>query len=265
MLKQRIITAIILVVVFLMANFWLPEQAFLLLVTLMTLAGAWEWAQMGGLSNSTHKWLYVTAMFILLALVYFVKDQWGTGLIVFGALWWGFRLVLLVTNKISKDNEKILLSGLWVLMIAWLSLALIHQQSPLLLLIGLILVWGADSFAYFAGKKFGKNKLAPSISPGKTIEGVMGGTAGVVVIAVICAYLLKIESGNWIWWILGAALISLISVVGDLYESWMKRNIGIKDSGTLLPGHGGVLDRIDGVVAVLPFYYLLINWLFTNG
>ena len=265
MLKQRIITALVLVSVFLLANFVLPHQVFLILVTLMTLASAWEWSRLGGLTQSTHQWIYVALMFVLVALVYFVKDTWGTGLIVFGALWWGFRLVLLITDKISKENEKILLSGFWVLMIAWLSLALIHQQSPGLLLAGLVLVWGADSFAYFAGKRFGKNKLAPSISPGKTIEGVLGGTLGVVILAIIIGLILKLEADKWIWWLLGAALFSLISVVGDLYESWMKRHAGIKDSGSLLPGHGGVLDRIDGVIAVLPFYYLLINWLFVNG
>jgi len=265
MLAQRIVTALILVSVFLLANFLLPESFFLILVTLLTLAGAWEWAGLGGLTKPGYKWAYVAALLILIIAMYFVKDSWGIGMIVFGALWWGFRLVLLITNKISNNNEKILLSGLWVLMIAWLSLALIHQHSPALLLSGLVLVWGADTFAYFSGKRFGKTKLAPSISPGKTIEGVIGGSAGVFLIAVILAYVLELEPGKWAWWLLGAVLISCISVVGDLYESWLKRNAGVKDSGTLLPGHGGVLDRIDGVVAVLPFYFILINWLFDNA
>ena len=261
MLAQRIITALILVIVFLLANFLLPEPFFLLLVTLLALAGAWEWAGLGGLTRNLHKWMFTATVLILIIAMYFVKDSWGIGLIVFGALWWGFKLVLMITGKMSNNSEKILLSGLWVLMISWLSLALIHQQSPALLLAGLLLVWGADTFAYFAGKQFGKTKLAPTISPGKTIEGVIGGSVGVFIIALVLAYLLELETAKWIWWLLAAILFSLISVVGDLYESWLKRNAGVKDSGTLLPGHGGVLDRIDGVVAVLPFYFLLINWL----
>ena len=264
MLVQRIITAFILVIVFLLANFLLPAPFFLLLVTLMALAGAWEWASLGGLTKPLHKWIYVGALLLLITLMFFVKDSWGVGMILFGALWWGFRLVLLVTGKISNDREKILLSGLWVLMIAWLSLTLIHQLSPALLLAGLVLVWGADTFAYFAGKRFGKTKLAPAISPGKSIEGVVGGSIGVFFLALFLAYMLDIETGKWIWWLLGAVAFSLLSVVGDLYESWLKRNAGVKDSGTLLPGHGGVLDRIDGVVAVLPFYFLLVNWLFNS-
>ena len=265
MLVQRIITALILVSVFLLANFLLPAPFFLLLVTLLALAGAWEWAGLGGLTNRLHKWIYLAVLLLLIIAMYFVKDSWGIGLIAFGALWWGFKLVLIVTGKMSDNKEKILLSGLWVLMISWLSLALIHQQSPALLLSGLLLVWGADTFAYFAGKRFGKNKLAPSISPGKTIEGVAGGSAGVFLLGLGLAYLLELQPDQWLWWLLGAVVFSLISVVGDLYESWLKRNAGVKDSGTLLPGHGGVLDRIDGVVAVLPFYYLLINWLLTSA
>ena len=264
MLIQRIITALILVAVFLLANFLLPEPFFLLLVTLLALAGGWEWASLGGITQSMHKWVYVTALLILIILMYFVKDSWGIGMILFGCLWWGFRLVLLVTGNISNDNQKILLSGLWVLMIAWLSLALIHQQSPALLLSGLVLVWGADTFAYFAGKGFGKTKLAPAISPGKSIEGVIGGSVGVFFLALALAYVLGLDAGKWIWWLIGGVVFSLLSVVGDLYESWLKRNAGVKDSGTLLPGHGGVLDRIDGMVAVLPFYFLLINWLFNS-
>ncbi len=265
MLITRVITALILIAIFLIENFWVSELAFLLFITIIALMGAWEWSALGGLTQRRHRWIYVVILLVLIYLVYLVKDSWGTGLLVFGALWWCFKLVLLATNKMSDNSEKILLSGLWVLMIAWLAFALIHEQSPALLLAGLIMVWGADSFAYFAGKKLGKTKLAPSISPGKTIEGVMGGTAGVFFLALGLAYIIELETGNWIWWLIGAVMISLISVVGDLYESWLKRNAGVKDSGKLLPGHGGLLDRIDGVVAVLPFYFLLINWLFTDA
>lgn len=265
MLVTRIITAIILIAVFLIENFWVPELVFVLFVTFIAVLAAWEWSALGGLTKKVHRWVYVAILLVFICLVYLVKDSWGTGLIVFGALWWCFKLVLLITGKMSDDNEKILLSGLWVLIITWLSFVLIHEQSAALLLSGLIMVWGADSFAYFAGKKFGKTKLAPSISPGKTIEGVLGGTAGVIGLALAMAYILELETNIWIWWLLGAAMISLISVAGDLYESWLKRNAGVKDSGTILPGHGGVLDRIDGVLAVLPFYFLLINWLIKNA
>lgn len=262
MLVQRIITAIILVAVFLLVNFWMPEFVFLIFITTLTLVAAWEWARLAGLEQSSHKSIYTGVILLLVVGSYFIKDRWGLGLIVFGALWWGFRFVLLVTDRLANRKESILLSGYWVLIIAWLCLALLHQKGPLILLIGLVWVWGADTFAYFAGKQFGKNKLAPKISPGKTIEGVMGGTVGVIILASLSAYLIDLPKDKWLYWLLGAAFISLISVVGDLYESWLKRNVGVKDSGTILPGHGGVLDRIDGVVAALPFYYLLVNWLY---
>lgn len=265
MLIQRVITAAILIAVFLLENFWVSEPAFLLFVTAVAAVAAWEWSALGGLSQNLHKWIYVAVLLIMIALLYPVKYSWGTGMILFGTLWWLSRLILLFTGKLSNSNEKILLSGIWVLIIAWLSFALIHKQSAALLLSGLVMVWGADSFAYFAGKKFGKTKLAPSISPGKTIEGVMGGTLGVFLFALAIAYILELESGKWIAWLLGAVLISFISVLGDLYESWLKRNAGVKDSGTLLPGHGGVLDRIDGVLAALPFYFILVNWLFNHA
>ncbi len=264
MLVQRIITACILIAIFLLANFVLPNYVFLLLISVLTLLGALEWAGFGGLEKSSHKVLYVIGMLLLITGAYFFKDRWGLSIIIFGALWWCFRFVLLITDRQNNRKDSILLSGYWVLLVAWLCLALLHQISPGILLAGLVLVWGADSFAYFAGKKFGKTKLAPKISPGKTREGVLGGTLGVLVLAIISAYLIDLPMDKWVYWLLGAAFISLISVVGDLYESWLKRNIGIKDSGTIFPGHGGVLDRIDGVVAAMPFYFLLVYWLI-NG
>lgn len=261
MLRQRVITAIVLVAVFLAANFWLPEVIFLMLITGLCLTGAWEWSRLAKLEQPMHQWLYVTAMLIVIVVVYLVPGRWATGLVVFGAMWWLFRFVLLFTGRLQDSRESLLLSGLWVLAIAWLSLAMLHQHSPLLLLIGLVWVWGADSFAYFTGKRFGKHKLAPRISPGKTIEGVAGGTAGVLILAILSAWILQLPAAKWLPWLVGAALLSLISVGGDLFESWLKRSAGVKDSGALLPGHGGVLDRIDGVVAVMPFYYLLVYWL----
>jgi phosphatidate cytidylyltransferase len=132
----------------------------------------------------------------------------------------------------------------------------IHQQTagPQWLMYGLMLVWVADIGAYFSGKRFGKNKLAPAISPGKTREGLYGAVASVSVYTVIAAYYFGLDIITAANLLLLAVVLTLVSVAGDLYESILKREHGVKDSGTILPGHGGMLDRIDSVLAAMPVF-----------
>jgi len=144
-----------------------------------------------------------------------------------------------------------------VLVPAWASLVVIHgvdPQGPRLLLFLMVLIWVADSFAYFAGRRWGRTKLAPVISPGKTREGVYGALAGAVLCGGGLVWLMP--QGNPLLLILFCLLIVLVSVVGDLFESLMKRQAGVKDSGSLLPGHGGMLDRIDSLTAAAPLFLL---------
>jgi len=132
-----------------------------------------------------------------------------------------------------------------------------EPDGQIKVLIAIVVVWAADTFAYFAGVNFGRRKLAPSISPGKTIEGVIGGLSGAVLIAWLGAtFFLELSPKQLIAWLCAAFFAALISVAGDLYVSRLKRHAGVKDSGKLLPGHGGLLDRIDGLLAAMPVFAL---------
>ena len=153
-----------------------------------------------------------------------------------------------------------LLIGLLILLPAWQGLVFI-KQLPLgnwLIMAVMVLVWGADIGAYFSGKAFGKRKLAPQVSPGKSWEGVYGGLALSLVITAVVGLVRDWTLGQMILGLLGAAIVVFISVVGDLTESMFKRQSGIKDSSNLLPGHGGVLDRIDSLTAAIPVFAVLL-------
>jgi phosphatidate cytidylyltransferase len=159
-----------------------------------------------------------------------------------------------------QQRTALVLSGFIVLVPAGLALAAL---PPLQVLAVLVLVWVADTAAYFVGRAWGRRKLAPSISPGKTWEGAWGGIAAALAYAIICGGL----AGGvaWVPLVAGAAVLAVLSIVGDLFESAAKRQAGVKDSGTLLPGHGGILDRIDSATATLPLAALLLPWMRANG
>ncbi len=152
------------------------------------------------------------------------------------------------------------LTGFFVILSAWSAAVILHAHSPYLILFLVLLVAAADTGAYFAGKAFGKNKLVPQISPGKTREGLLGGFIAALIIAFIGASLLGIAEGNFSSFIYLSAIAALMSVAGDLFISLMKREADEKDSGNILPGHGGILDRVDGLIATLPLFALGINW-----
>ena len=141
-----------------------------------------------------------------------------------------------------------------VLLIAWLALVVLHDKSPEMLLYLILLVAVADSSAYFAGKRFGINKLAPQLSPSKTMEGMMGAMLGAAIWSIIAAAYFGLTWANGIFFVLLSVVTATLSIAGDLFESLIKREANQKDSGTILPGHGGILDRIDAQLAALPFF-----------
>lgn len=170
----------------------------------------------------------------------------------------------------TKSISPMALTGWIVILPTLVALLCLRDVSPWVLLSFAVVVWIADVGAYFSGKRFGKHKLAPAISPGKTVEGMIGGSIGVVIYFFIWRYLtsaFNVDDGLQAMrsqgWILLAlfALFSIMSVIGDLFESWMKRGVGLKDSGTLLPGHGGIMDRIDALTSTLPLagLYMLLQ------
>lgn len=274
MLKIRVMTAVILLVLFLFALFFLPVAGWSALVILVVLQGSSEWARLAKLTNVKAHLFWWLSLLIMLALVWFdghhsAVQQILPHLLVYAisALLWLFIVPtwLMMGWKVERPILMVL-TGWAVLIPTGLAMLDLRAISPWLLLVVMGLIWAADISAYFAGRKFGKNKLAPSISPGKTWEGVAGAMLGVsVYVLVVGSFSSFFNPGAGFgprqilpglllvsWWWVGLA------VIGDLFESAIKRQAGVKDSGALLPGHGGLLDRIDALTSTLPLAALTI-------
>jgi len=268
MLKQRIITALILLPIALCGFFLLDGANFALFIGLVVTPGAWEWARLAGLIAQGLRVAYAVVVAGLLMLLHLMPElaPWVLGVSV---LWWALATWLVLTyprtSELWASVACRLLIGLLVLLPAWQGLVLI-KHWPLgnwLIMAVMVLVWGADIGAYFSGRAFGKRKLAPQVSPGKSWEGVYGGLALSLVITAVVGVTREWSAGELILGLFGAAVVVLVSVVGDLTESMFKRRSGIKDSSNLLPGHGGVLDRIDSLTAAIPLFAVLLwaaNW-----
>lgn len=259
MLKTRLVTSLLLVTALVAALVYLPPAYWYMLMLAIVSIGAWEWAGMSGLTNPT-KLIYASLVLIPGLLIVLYKPQLLQMLILWGvlvaAVFWLFVAPVLLISKAQIKNRLVLsIIGLIVILPFGLSLLALREINPLLLLLFMVAVWIADSAAYFAGKKFGKHKLAPMISPGKTWEGVLGAWLAVTVYGVALCYL---THQNY-WFILMLWGVTVISIMGDLLESLFKRQAGVKDSGSLLPGHGGILDRIDGLTSSMPLITFLIT------
>jgi len=255
MLKARILTSLVLIPLFLAALFYLPEMYWALLMLVIITIGAWEWASMNRLGG--RGWVYPAVTFAVGVLAVAVTDTsyvfiqqhllfWG---LLASAIFWTFFVPIWLSGRFRIRNLVGVAVIGWVILIpTWLAFVSLHRIKPELLLALLVAVWIADSAAYFAGKRFGRHKLAPKISPGKTWEGVLGAWLAVSVYGLVLCSTLGITP----WIILGLWGITVLSIMGDLLESLVKRHAEVKDSGRLLPGHGGVLDRIDGLTSSLP-------------
>lgn len=263
-LKLRIITATALVVAALIVilMFSTPWFAVTMLIVLVSIGGM-EWASLVSLQGVI-KGFYASGM-LFLAYFAYVSPVLSWFFVSLGFFWWFINLVMLFRYRqgttFYTDNPLVLrVAGAFVILSAWSAAIVLHAHSPYLVLFLVLLVAAADSGAYFAGKAFGKNKLAPQISPGKTREGLLGGFIAAIVIAFVGASILGLREGHFSNFVYLSAVVALMSVVGDLFVSLMKREAGTKDSGSILPGHGGILDRVDGLIAVLPLFALGIHW-----
>jgi len=265
-LKQRILTALVLAPLAIGALFLLPLDLFMILLDVVLLAGAWEWSALSGLKRTGQRIAYVFTHALALAVMHLMAVYWLAPpvfivplLMWVLALWWVGRYP---SGGIWQIVNVRLLLGYLVLLPVWMAFLAIkaHPMADQLLLILLLLVWGADIGAYFSGKRFGKTRLA-AVSPGKTREGMYGGLATCALVALGAALWLELESLVAVYLVVLALVTGLISVLGDLFESMLKRHCGLKDSGNLLPGHGGIMDRIDSLTAAAPMFALGVQLL----
>lgn len=272
MLSRRILTALVLIPPLLAALFYLSTFWLALLFGAFILAGALEWGALAGIRSATARWLYAISLtvFGVFAAYALLRDPNAVvPLLATAALWWLWVLVELWRHPAPNDGWLAtrtgrLVSGFCTLVPAWVALLFLHAadpRAPSLLLFLLLLVWAADTAAYFFGWAFGRHKLAPLISPGKTVEGALGALGTVALLAYVCGTMVwRLEGAKLVLWLVVALAAAALSIVGDLAESKLKRVAGVKDSGRLLPGHGGVLDRIDALTAAAPVF--AAGWVF---
>ncbi|MCB1735101.1 MAG: phosphatidate cytidylyltransferase [Gammaproteobacteria bacterium] len=270
MLKTRIITALILAPLVVMALLYLPPIPLGLVFAVVVLIAAWEWV---GLLNAEPqearllRWLY--PLLIAIAMVLAVMKALPIVVISFGAAFWVWGVSWLAFPDFGRDRNaaNILIkatAGVAVLVPTWIALLALHgapNNGPWLVLYAIAIAWVADTGAYFAGRRFGRVKLAPRISPGKTREGAYGAFILVAIYGGFGGWAFGERGEGLLLFVLVTMLAAVASIVGDLFESLFKRHAGIKDSSQLIPGHGGVLDRIDSLTAALPVFAFGIAFL----
>ncbi len=272
MFYQRIVTALVLVPVVVLAVLFLATEYLALAFALLILLAAGEWARISGIGFCTRQipFVVLVAGAVAGAGALLRQPQWASGLLIAAVFWWlVVSLVLVRRRRIGVVplpdgvDYRQLLAGLFTLVPAWLALVLLHARDgsgPLLMLFLLALIWVADSAAYLVGRRWGKTKLAPGISPGKSWEGVYAALAGGALCGLLWSVLRNYTAVETLL-ACGLCLLTVgFSVVGDLFESAMKRMRGLKDSGSLLPGHGGILDRIDSLTAAAPVFCAGVLW-----
>jgi len=276
MLKLRVITALILFPLAVFGILFLSNNTFAAFVGLIMLLGAYEWAGFAKFPSLAAKLAYVAIVATILYSLWLVNFVLSPVVMnVMAAVFWLLSLMLILRYPGSSDLWSgkpvvIAIMGLFLLTITWYAVvaihaiksvefSLLHINGPYLLLSVLMLIFAADTGAYFVGKRFGKHKLSPKVSPGKSIEGVFGGLALALTLSILFSLWQGSDFQNYLR-ITGITIVTVIfSVIGDLMESMFKRQANIKDSSKLLPGHGGILDRIDSITAAVPVFYIALS------
>lgn len=274
MLWKRVLTAIVLLPLVLWALFALPPTGIAILIGVVVTIATWELGALIELKTTAGRALYTIIMVVFGASGSVWLLQGGSLLPLFAVAcgWWIYAVIHIFKEDgsyggVFGNSVARPVAGLLVMVPTWLGFVALYVSdtaAPNLLLYVLVLVWVADSLAYFSGRAWGRHKLAPAVSPGKSVEGVVGGLIGVAIIATAAGMILWQHEGKaLLFWIVLSLLTGAISVVGDLTESIFKRRAGVKDSGRLLPGHGGVFDRIDALTSAVPVF--AFGWLVMNG
>jgi phosphatidate cytidylyltransferase len=271
MTRTRLLAALVMAPLAIAAVLLLPTPWMAALSAAAFLIGLWEWLKLTDIEDTiARSVLLVVNLLLMVALVWASQSNTGGSLVLLqimvmiGVGWWCLAAVWLRYYEFASDHDtharifKLAAATLSVIP-AWCALALIHASQPngnRWLLVALMIVWAADSGAYFAGRKFGRVKLSPRISPNKTVEGLIGGVVAGMALALVAAPFAGASVKQLPYVAIVALWTILFSVVGDLFESLLKRHVGVKDSSKLIPGHGGVLDRIDSILAALPVFAL---------
>ena len=266
MLRLRIATALVAGAVVLAAIFLLPPGRLALAAIAVTVLAAWEWGRLAACPGTTARAAYAAAVGAIGLAAWWLAPAVAIGWLAAALLFWCAVAIWLLAGGGPRVTGATgirwgwLLAGCLLLPSLALALAVLGQRADwldrALLLYAVGVVWAADIGAYFAGRAWGRHKLAPRVSAGKTREGLWGGVAAVAGYAAVGAWAFGVPGGAWLPWLMVALAAGLLSVAGDLLESVLKREAGVKDSGALLPGHGGLLDRIDSLIAATPVMVL---------
>ncbi len=271
MLKTRVITALVLLAVLLPILFLLPPVFVGAFFLVALLAAAWEWSRLLAPEVDRAAWLYaIFCLMIILFLLGMQNVNWQLGLLLLSVIFWFLIAPFILAKGMNLSLQKLrpfyVVLGLILLPATWFALVFLRELGLIFLLTTMALVWVADIGAYFVGKAFGKRKLAVQISPGKSVEGAVGGLLLCYAYALACVFFLPFESTlfgawairfGWVPMFLMVTVLVAFSIFGDLFESQLKRLAGVKDSSHLLPGHGGVLDRVDALIPTMPIAALL--------
>ena len=278
MLKTRVVTAFLLLAVIVPALIWLPPRGWAVFVLMFVGAAAWEWGRLAGLPGHGPLALAMVVSMSGLSMLAWASPPilalTVTLLSMATLLWLAVVPYWLRARAMAPSGLRLATAGWFMLLACWYSVWIARESGAVYLFLLIGVVWVADIAAYFCGKAFGRHKLAPSISPGKTWEGVAGAVGAVQILAVICV-LAQVRAPNyfgevfgalgWAGVVLVAFLLTGVSVIGDLFESLLKRRADVKDSSNLLPGHGGVLDRIDAILPTLPVAVCISTLLALRG
>ena len=282
MLWQRVMTALLLIPLVIGALFYLDPVYLAAVMVVVAAIGGWEWAKLANLPGRNAQACFAVGFALLTA----VLLQWGGAILapqqllytleplwLLASLWWLLAIIGVLIfprgRRLWRWKRVLALAGVMtavpfavsIVALANLANAVDPHLGPKLLLAVMVVVWCADSGAYFAGRRFGRHKLSPAVSPGKTWEGVAGGLLAAFAAAALAISLLQFDEVSALPFIVSAVIAAVISVFGDLSESMFKRMAGVKDSGRILPGHGGILDRVDSLCAALPVFALSYLWL----